>query len=176
VPRGSSQLLCENRTRPRCYPGSRAPPDELRGALGPGGTYDPRTPQGRRERVAVALPDGPDAAVMMISVAAGAVCVPLNRGFTADEWQRYFAELGVAALLTRPDIDSASREVALSLGIPVTAVPAIHRAVLSAADGHKHTAKRSSLRLIRSASSTLPPKVVRELEALFIKDDLNKLK
>ena len=48
-----------------------------------------------------------------------------------------------------------------------TAVPAIHRAVLSAADGHKHTAKRSSLRLIRSASSTLPPKVVRELEALF---------
>jgi acyl-coenzyme A synthetase/AMP-(fatty) acid ligase len=58
--------------------------------------------------VAVALPDGPDAAVMMISVAAGAVCVPLNPGFTADEWQRYFAELGVAALLTRPDIDSAS--------------------------------------------------------------------
>jgi hypothetical protein len=34
--------------------------------------------------------------------------VPLNPGFTADEWQRYFAELGVAALLTRPDIDSAS--------------------------------------------------------------------
>jgi acyl-CoA synthetase (AMP-forming)/AMP-acid ligase II/acyl carrier protein len=248
---------------------------------------------GRRERVAVALPDGPDAAVMMISVAAGAVCVPLNPGFTADEWQRYFAELELAALLTRPDIDSASREVALSLGIPVvdlltppcggppplgivgpamrrisddafassaddafilltsgstsrpkrvplthasvclsaynvgatleletrdrllsvlplfhghglisgvlatlasgssvvctpgfdagtfydllkefrptwyTAVPAIHRAVLSAADGHKHTAKRSSLRLIRSASSTLPPKVLRELEALF---------
>jgi acyl-CoA synthetase (AMP-forming)/AMP-acid ligase II/acyl carrier protein len=248
---------------------------------------------GRGERVAVALPDGPDAAVMMISVAAGAVCVPLNPGFTADEWQRYFAELGVAALLTRPDIDSTGREVALSLGIPVvdlltpprggpgplgivgpamrrvsndgfasgaddafilltsgstsrpkrvplthasvclsaynvgatleletrdrllsvlplfhghglisgvlttlasgssvvctsgfdagtfydllkqfrptwyTAVPAIHRAVLSAADGHKHSAKRSSLRLIRSASSTLPPKLLRELEAVF---------
>jgi len=248
---------------------------------------------GRRDRVVVALPDGPDAAVTMTSVAASAVCVPVNPGFTADEWQRYFAELRVAALLTRPDIDSASRGVALSLGIPVvdlltppgggpcslgivgpamrrisddgfassaddalilltsgstsrpkrvplthasvclsaynvgeslaleprdrllsvlplfhghglisgvlaalaagssvvctpgfdaaaffglltefrptwyTAVPAIHQAVLSAADGHEPSAQRSSLRLIRSASSTLPPKVLCELEALF---------
>src|SRR5262245_24353029 len=39
---------------------------------------------GRRDRVAVVLPDGPEAAVTMISVAAGAVCVPLNPAFTAD--------------------------------------------------------------------------------------------
>jgi acyl-CoA synthetase (AMP-forming)/AMP-acid ligase II/acyl carrier protein len=229
----------------------------------------------------------------ILSVAASAVCVPLNPGFTADEWQRYFGELRVAALLTRPDIDSASRGVALALGIPVvdlstpsrggpgpfsiigpatrrisddgfassaddafilltsgstsrpkmvplthasvclsaynvgaalaleprdrllsvlplfhghglisgvlaalaagssvvctpgfdamaffawltefrptwcTAVPAIHQAVLSAADAHKYSAQRSSLRLIRSASSTLPPKVLCGLEALF---------
>src|SRR5262249_59919326 len=48
-----------------------------------------------------------------------------------------------------------------------TAVPAIHRAVLSAGDGYKDGAPRSSLRLIRSASSTLPPKVLSGLEALF---------
>src|SRR4029078_8863230 len=244
---------------------------------------------GRRDRVAVVLPDGPEAAVTMISVAAGAVCVPLNPGFTADEWRRYFGELRVAALLTRPDIESASRRAALSLHIPVTdlpkssdgpgpfsvtgpikrkisdegfassaddafilltsgstsrpktvplthasvclsahnvgavlgltpqdrllsvlplfhghglisgivatlaagssvvctprlegtgffrcleefrptwytAVPVIHQAVLSAAAAHKQAAQRSSLRLIRSASSTLPPKVVRGLE------------
>ena len=35
---------------------------------------------GRRDRVAVVLPDGPEAAVAMISVAAGAVCVPLYPG------------------------------------------------------------------------------------------------
>jgi len=248
---------------------------------------------GRRDRVAVVLPDGPEAAVTMISVAAGAVCVPLNPGFTADEWRRYFGELRVAALLTRPDIESASRRAALSLDIPVidlpkpshdganpfsisvsikrkisdegfassaddafilltsgstsrpktvplthasvclsarnvgavlgltpqdrllsvlplfhghglisgivatlaagssvvctprfevtdffrwleefrptwyTAVPVIHQAVLSAAAAHKQAAQRSSLRLIRSASSTLPPKVVRGLEGLF---------
>jgi acyl-CoA synthetase (AMP-forming)/AMP-acid ligase II/acyl carrier protein len=248
---------------------------------------------GRSDRVAVVLPDGPETAATLISVAAGAVCVPLNPGFTADEWHRYFGELRVAALLTRPDIDSASRGVALALDIPVvdlstaprggpgpfritgptmrrisddgfasspddalilltsgstsrpkmvpvthasvclsaynvgaalaleprdrllsvlplfhghglisgviaalaagssvvctagfdaavffrlltefrptwyTAVPAIHQAVLSAADGHKHSAQRFSLRLIRSASSTLPPKVLCGLEGLF---------
>jgi acyl-CoA synthetase (AMP-forming)/AMP-acid ligase II len=229
----------------------------------------------------------------MMSVAAGAICVPLNPGFTADEWQRYFGELRIAALLTRPDIESASRRVALALEIPVidlpksshngpgpfsiigpmkrkisdesfassaddafilltsgstsrpktvplthasvclsahnvgavlaltpqdrllsvlplfhghglisgvlaalaagssvvctprfeaadffrwleefqptwyTAVPVIHQAVLSAAPAHKQAVQRSSLRLIRSASSTLPPKVVRGLEGLF---------
>ncbi len=229
----------------------------------------------------------------MISVAAGAVCIPLNAGFTIDEWQRYFSELRVTALLTRPDVDSASRRVANALGIPIidllksphggpgpfniigrvnrkisddgfassaddafilltsgstsrpktvpltqasvcqsahnvgasialtpqdrllsvlplyhghglisgilaalaagssvvctpgfdvaaffgwltefrptwyTAVPVIHQAVLSAAAEHKKTVHRSSLRLIRSASSTLPSKVLRGLEALF---------
>jgi acyl-CoA synthetase (AMP-forming)/AMP-acid ligase II/acyl carrier protein len=229
----------------------------------------------------------------IIAVAVGAVCVPLNPGFTADEYRRYFAELGLVALLTRPDVNSASRDVAQILGIPVielwtgrretagvsrkkglekqwiikdelasgvddafilltsgitsrpkivplthasvclsaynagatlalgpddrllnvlslfhahglisgtlaalaagssvvctrgfnaeaflgwltefgatwyTAVPAIHQAVLSAADRHKHIAQRSSLRLIRSASSTLAPKLLCGLEALF---------
>ena len=54
-----------------------------------------------------------------IAVAAGAVCVPLHPGFAADEWRRYFGDLRVAALLTRADVDSASRGVAYSLGIPV---------------------------------------------------------
>ena len=74
---------------------------------------------GRSDRVAVVLPDGAEAAVAIIAVAAGAVCVPLNPGFTADEWQRYFGDLRVAALLTRADMDSASRGVAHTLGIPV---------------------------------------------------------
>jgi len=41
---------------------------------------------GRTDRVAVVLPDGPEAAVAMITVAANAVCVPLNSGFTYDEY------------------------------------------------------------------------------------------
>jgi acyl-CoA synthetase (AMP-forming)/AMP-acid ligase II/acyl carrier protein/NRPS condensation-like uncharacterized protein len=248
---------------------------------------------GRSDRVAVVLPDGPEAAAAIVSVAAGAVCAPLNPSFTADEWQRYFDELRIAALVTRPDIDSAGRAVALARGIPVldlspppraapglfgitvpatrrssadgfasatddalilltsgttsrpktiplthagvclsahnvgaaialeaedrllsvlpffhghglisgviatlaagssvvctrgfdtaaffgwltefrptwyTAVPAIHRAVLSEAERHKARARQSSLRLIRSASSTLPAKLLCGLETLF---------
>jgi len=249
---------------------------------------------GRSDRVAVVLPQGADAAVAIIGVAAGAVCVPLHPGFAADEWQHYFGALRIAALLTCTDVDSASRDVAYNLSIPVidlsprpgegagafgldcsatrgtaidaesasstddafmlltsgttsrpklvplthasvclsaynvgavfglapedrllnvlplfhghglisgliaalaagssvvcppgfdaaaffdwltefrptwyTAVPSIHRALLSAAPRHKRSARRSSLRLIRSASSSLPPEVLAELEEVF---------
>ena len=249
---------------------------------------------GPSDRVAVVLPDGPETAVATIAVAIAAVCVPLNPSFTADEWQRYFGELQVTALLTRADMDLASRGVAHTLGIPVidlsprpsqgpgafsllgsgtrrpvsrepapsadndafilltsgttsrpkmvplthesvclsaynagaalalgsrdrllnvlplshahglisgllaalaagstvvctpgfdparffgwltefrptwyTAVPAIHRALLSAADSHKHGVRRCSLRLIRSASAPLPADVLGKLESLF---------
>ena len=74
---------------------------------------------GRTDRVAVVLPDGAEAAVAMLAVAAGAVCVPLNPGFTDDEYRRYFGELRLAALLTHADSNSASRRAAHTLGIPV---------------------------------------------------------
>jgi acyl-CoA synthetase (AMP-forming)/AMP-acid ligase II/acyl carrier protein len=66
----------------------------------------------------VALPDGPQTAATIISVAAAAVCAPLNPSFTTDEWQRYLIELKVTALLTRAD-GSVGRAAALALGIPV---------------------------------------------------------
>ena len=248
---------------------------------------------GRSGRVAVVLPEGPETATAIVGVAAGAVCVPLYAGYTPDEWQRYFSDLEIAALLTRADVELASRGVAHTLGIPVinlspgtsggsvsvvgsprrsrrrtrhplastiddafilltsgttsrpkmvplthanvclsaynvgaalaltpqdrllsvlplfhghglisgllaalaagssvvctpgfdaasffdwltefqptwyTAVPAIHRAVLSEASRRKHRARYGSLRLIRSASSSLPPDVLGGLEATF---------
>lgn len=241
----------------------------------------------RSDRVAIVLPDGCDAAAAILSVTAASVCVPLNPGFTGDEFDRYFTQTGVAALLTSPDLDSPSRRIAKARGIPVldlstlthrasgtneqpanlpdfavasddafillssgttslpktipltqsavcrsahnvgeaieltaddrllgvlplfhghglisgliaalsvgssvictpgfdpatffrwlsefrptwyTAVPTIHRAVLEAASAHKQQARRSSLRLIRSASSTLPTKVLRGLQKQF---------
>src|SRR5262245_42450951 len=66
---------------------------------------------GRTDRVAVVLPNGPEAAVAIVAVACGAVCVPLNPGYTADEWQRYFGDLQITALLTGPDVNSPSRAV-----------------------------------------------------------------
>ncbi len=247
----------------------------------------------RRDRVAVVLPRGAEAAMAIVAVTTAAVCVPLNPDLTADELQRYFSDLKVTALLTRAEMNSASRSVAHSLGIAVidlsprrdaglgafdlvgstptlagtgdlasatsdafilltsgttsrpkmvpvthasvclsaynagavlalgpedrllnvlplfhahglisgvltalaagssvicaagfdaasffrwlrelrpswyTAVPTIHRALLSAADHHKHDTERSSLRIIRSASASLPADILNGLESLF---------
>jgi acyl-CoA synthetase (AMP-forming)/AMP-acid ligase II len=77
---------------------------------------------GRTDRVAVVLPHGPEAAVAMVAVAAGAVCVPLSPGFTEDEYRRYFGELRLSALLTSGDVNSASRRVAQSMGIQIIEV------------------------------------------------------
>jgi amino acid adenylation domain-containing protein len=244
--------------------------------------------------VAVVLPNGPETAVAIVTVATASVCVPLNPSFTADEWHRYFGDLQIAALLTHADMGSPSRAVAHALGIPVidllplpgggigafklvgtgthravetelppcdendafilltsgtaarpklvplthqsvcrsahnagavlrlrardrllcvlplfhahglisglltalaagssvvcmaafepaaffssliefaptwyTAVPTIHRAVLAAANRHKGSVRRCTLRVIRSASASLPPHVISELESLF---------
>src|SRR6185295_18383832 len=65
---------------------------------------------GRQDRVAVVVPEGPEAVAAIIAVATGAVCVPLYPGFTADEWLRYLRELRAAALVTIPDLDSESRD------------------------------------------------------------------
>jgi amino acid adenylation domain-containing protein len=73
----------------------------------------------RSDRVAVVMPNGPEAAVAIVAVANAAVCVPLNPTYTAAEWQRYFADLQITALLTRSDINSPCRGVAHTLGIPV---------------------------------------------------------
>ncbi|WP_409363512.1 amino acid adenylation domain-containing protein [Bradyrhizobium liaoningense] len=71
------------------------------------------------DRVAVALPRGADTALALIAVAAAGACVPINPDLTADELQRYFSDLKLKALVTRADINSASREAAKALGIAV---------------------------------------------------------
>lgn len=71
------------------------------------------------DRIAVALPRGADSALALIAVAASGACVPVNPDLTADELQRYFSELKLTALVTRADMNSASRDVAKTLDIAV---------------------------------------------------------
>lgn len=71
------------------------------------------------DRIAVALPRGADSALALIAVAAACACVPVNPDLTADELQRYFSELKLTALVTRADMNSASRDVAKALDIAV---------------------------------------------------------
>ena len=48
---------------------------------------------GRRDRIAVVLPNGPEMAVAILTVAASAACAPLNPAYGAEELDRYFADL-----------------------------------------------------------------------------------
>ncbi|MBR0858934.1 non-ribosomal peptide synthetase [Bradyrhizobium liaoningense] len=74
---------------------------------------------GPADRIAVALPRGADSALALIAVASSCACIPVNPDLTADELQRYFSELKLTALVTRADMNSASRDVARALDVAV---------------------------------------------------------
>src|SRR5262245_59362903 len=74
---------------------------------------------GRHDRVAVVLPNGPDMAVAFLTVAACAVCVPINPAYGTEELYRYFADLQLRALITQGGIDSPARRAALSRAVQI---------------------------------------------------------
>src|SRR6266852_4142376 len=74
---------------------------------------------GRHDRVAVVLPNGPEMAVAVLTVASSGVCAPMNPAYGAEELDRYFADLRPRALITQAGIDSPARRVALSRGVRV---------------------------------------------------------
>jgi acyl-CoA synthetase (AMP-forming)/AMP-acid ligase II len=73
----------------------------------------------RHDRIAVVLPNGPELAVAILTVAASAACAPLNPAYGAGELDRYFADLNPRALLTLAGFDSPARRVALARGVRV---------------------------------------------------------
>jgi acyl-CoA synthetase (AMP-forming)/AMP-acid ligase II/acyl carrier protein len=74
---------------------------------------------GRHDRVALVLPNGPEMALAILAVTATATCAPLNPAYEPAELDRYFAALGVRALITLAGIDTPARGVALSRGVRV---------------------------------------------------------
>src|SRR5215813_8201079 len=64
---------------------------------------------GHDDRVAVVLPNGPEMAVAAVTVAANAICAPLNPAYGAEELDRYFADLRPRALVTQFGIDLSAR-------------------------------------------------------------------
>ena len=74
---------------------------------------------GPQDRIAVVLPNGPEMAVAVLSVAASAACAPMNPAYGVAELDRYFADLRPRALITEAGTDSPARRVAISRGIYV---------------------------------------------------------
>ena len=72
---------------------------------------------GRRDRVAVVLPNGPEMAAASFAVASGAVCAPLNPGYGEDELRFFLTDLQPAALMLPADDRGPARAVAAALGV-----------------------------------------------------------
>jgi acyl-CoA synthetase (AMP-forming)/AMP-acid ligase II len=74
---------------------------------------------GRRDRVAIVLPNGPQMASAFVGVAAAACAAPLNPGYRAEEFEFYLGDLGAKALIVEHGSESAALAVADKLGILV---------------------------------------------------------
>jgi acyl-coenzyme A synthetase/AMP-(fatty) acid ligase/thioesterase domain-containing protein/acyl carrier protein len=74
---------------------------------------------GRGDRVAVALPPGPECPAALVAVMSGCVCLPLNPAYSVAEFSAFFVNARVAALVTQPREVSNAALAARSSGIPV---------------------------------------------------------
>jgi oxalate---CoA ligase len=74
---------------------------------------------GRGDRVAIVLPNGPEAATAFVAVACGATAAPLNPAYKAEEFTFNLSDLGVRALIVMRGVDSPAIAVARSLGVPI---------------------------------------------------------
>ena len=80
---------------------------------------------GSHDRVAVVLPNGPEMAVAILSVAAHAACTPVNPTYSVEELNRYLADLRPRAVITEAETGSLARQVALSRGISIIELEAV---------------------------------------------------
>jgi acyl-CoA synthetase (AMP-forming)/AMP-acid ligase II len=74
---------------------------------------------GRGDRVALVLPNGPEAASAFVSVACGATTAPLNAAYKADEFAFYLSDLNARVLVVQAGTETPAREAAAAKGIPV---------------------------------------------------------
>jgi acyl-CoA synthetase (AMP-forming)/AMP-acid ligase II/acyl carrier protein len=74
---------------------------------------------GRNDCVAIILPNGPQMAGSFLAISASATTAPLNPSYRHAELEFYLRDLQACAVVLEKDRDSAAKEVALSLNIPV---------------------------------------------------------
>lgn len=74
---------------------------------------------GRGDRVAMVVPNGPEAATSFVSVASGTTSAPLNPAYRADEFQFYLDDLKPKAVIVMKGLESPVRGVAEKLGVPI---------------------------------------------------------
>ncbi|MCM5570799.1 AMP-binding protein [Burkholderiaceae bacterium FT117] len=74
---------------------------------------------GRGSRIAVSLPNGPEAASAVLAIASCATCVPLNPDYRGDEFRFYLEDSRADAIVIRRDERGPVRDAAADLGLAV---------------------------------------------------------
>ncbi len=74
---------------------------------------------GRRDRVAIVLPNGPEMATAFVSIAAAAATAPLNPAYRADELEFYLSDIGARAIVVTENETGPAIGVAGKLGIAI---------------------------------------------------------
>jgi acyl-CoA synthetase (AMP-forming)/AMP-acid ligase II len=73
----------------------------------------------RNDRIAVIIPAGPEAAVITVSVMAGFTCIPLNHQYKVPEYEDFFSQLKVRAIIVQEESETDATRVAKARNIPV---------------------------------------------------------
>src|SRR5713101_2897064 len=79
---------------------------------------------GRGDRLAMVLPNGPEAASAFIACAGACATAPLNPGYRAEEFEFYLSDLKAKALVLAAGLETPARAVAERLGIAVITLEA----------------------------------------------------
>jgi acyl-CoA synthetase (AMP-forming)/AMP-acid ligase II/acyl carrier protein len=74
---------------------------------------------GDRSRLGIVLPNGPAMSQALLAVTCVGTALPFNPAYTEAEFESYFRDTGLSALLTRPAFAPAAAQVATRLGIPL---------------------------------------------------------
>jgi oxalate---CoA ligase len=74
---------------------------------------------GRGDRVAIVLPNGPEAATVFLTAASAATAAPLNPGYRHAEFDFYLSDLQAKALLILAEMESPGRDIANERNIPI---------------------------------------------------------
>ncbi len=126
---------------------------------------------GRHDRVAIALPNGPEMAVAFLGVAAASCCAPLNPALRASEAAAHLAQLRARALIVERGSDTAARSAAESIGVPVIELSPRPQSEagafeLEAAPTASEAIRRPSVRgddvalVLQTSGTTSQPKIV----------------
>lgn len=73
----------------------------------------------RHDRVAIALPNGPEMAVAFLAVSSAATSAPLNPALGTEEVEFYLSDLGPRALIVKTGMDFPAADAARARGIPL---------------------------------------------------------